>query len=56
MKVLVAFDHLRLMMSDLSWAYHFVPIYDQVLEEENEAEDDPEESNIVLERPDSRSS
>ena len=42
-KVMVAFDHMRMNLSDFEWAYRFLDIFEKVIS--NEKEDDDEADN-----------
>lgn len=44
-KVMIAFDHLRLSLSNFEWAYQFVDIFGQVLSNEKEKVETPEDLN-----------
>ena len=39
LKILIAFDHLRLKLQDFEWAYHFLEIYDATISNESKKEE-----------------
>lgn len=42
-KTMVAFDHLRIKLSDLKWAYKLMPLFQHIFQEEIEGNDEPKD-------------
>lgn len=39
-KVMVAFDHLRLYLKDFEWAYKYLPIFEELLSNEKDGQEE----------------